>query len=291
MRFFVLLLLFSVLPLSAEVFFIPGWQTGVDSSRDGCVAILRDIFPGQKITVQPWDGMDLQWSRVKAKAESHNQRVLARVLALPENQRRDLIIVGHSVGANIAVEVLCELARRKIKIHSSVLLGGALPNDDPRIRRSLDAVRFCCCIVYNPDDWVLKYLYPLGEVVSRKPLGLEGWSGWDMRVFESRAPDERFGLFNHYAYLYLYELARLYRNLPEFHEVTVAQDEENLERQPGDDVFCETVESFSGWKLQKSVYSGKFRILDDHNIRRANGRESKMRESFAGIKEQLFRRK
>lgn len=288
MRFFILLLMFTTLPLAAEVFFIPGWQTGVDSSRDGCVRILRDIFPDETISVQSWDGMDLQWSYVKAKAEAHTRKVLERILAMPEDQRRELVVVGHSIGARIAIEVLCELARRNMKVHSSVFLGGAIGDDDPRIRRSLDAIRFTCCIVYNPDDWVLKYLYPMGEVLGHTPLGLTGWSEWDSRVFESRAPNERFGPFNHYAYLYLYELARLYSRLPEFREVVVIQDEENIERHPGDELFWETVESFGGWKLQKNIYSGKFRILDDHFIRRANGSENKMRESFTDVKRQLL---
>ena len=288
MRFLIFLLMFATLPLAAEVFFIPGWQTGVDSSRDGCVRILKDIFPDETITVQSWDGMDLQWSLVKSKADAHTQRVLNRVLAMPEAQRRELIIIGHSIGARIAIEVLCELARRNIKIHSSAFLGGAVADDDPRIRRSLDAIRFTCCMVYNPDDWVLKYLYPLGEVIGHTPLGLYGWSERDMRVFESRAPKELFGPFNHYAYLYLYELARLYRRLPEFREVTVIQDEENEVRHPGDELFWETVDNSGGWQLQKSIYSGKFRILDDHNIRRACGSESKMRESFADVKRQLL---
>ena len=147
MRFLLFLLMFATLPLAAEVFFIPGWQTGVDSSRDGCVRILKDIFPDETITVQSWDGMDLQWSLVKSKADAHTQRVLNRVLAMPEAQRRELIIIGHSIGARIAIEVLCELARRNIKIHSSAFLGGAVADDDPRIRRSLDAIRFTCCMV------------------------------------------------------------------------------------------------------------------------------------------------
>jgi pimeloyl-ACP methyl ester carboxylesterase len=223
----------------------------------------------------------------KRNARVQTGKLLMEILAMPENDRRELILVGHSIGAQIVVDILCELSRRNLKIHSVSLLGGALPADDPRVADCLSAIRFYCTIVYNPDDWVLKYLFPLDNSL-RKPLGLHGWSGSDPRVFEARAHTDRFGFCNHFAYLYLEELGRLMCRIPpERPEIKVIQDQADTERIPADQIYWDTVDSLGGWKLQKNCFSGRFRILDDYGVRRAQGGEKKMQESFADVKRQL----
>ena len=277
--------LFFSLPAMADVFLVPGWRTGF-SGRDGCVRIMKDVFPGKKIVVKSWDSLQ-PWHITKRNARVQTEKLLMEILAMPENDRRELILVGHSIGAQIVVDILCELARRKMKIHSVSLLGGALPDDDPRISGSLEAIRFYCTIVYNPDDWVLKYLFPLDNSM-HAPLGLNGWSGSDHRVFEARTHSDRFGFCNHFAYIYLEELDRLMSRIPpERPEVKVIQDEINIERVPADNICWDTILSHGGWKLQKNCTGGLCRILDDHCVRRAWGSEDKMRESFADLCRQL----
>ena len=273
------------LPLAADVFLVPGWRTGFHG-RDGCVRIMNYIYPGKKIVVKSWDSLQ-PWHVTKRNAQKQTGKLLMEILAMPENDRRELILVGHSIGAQIVVDILCELSRRNLKIHSVSLLGGALPADDPRVARCLEAVRFYCTIVYNPDDWVLKYLFPLDNSL-REPLGLHGWSGSDPRVFESQAPNERFGFCNHFAYLYLEELGRLISRIPpERPEIKVIQDKANAERIPADQIYWDTVLVHGGWKLQKNCLNGNFRILDDYGIRRAQGSEKSMQESFADVKRQM----
>jgi len=283
-----LLIFFALLLLSAggaEVFFVPGWRTGYHG-REGCVRILRDIYPGCEITVKSWDS-NRSWGRTKQNAATHTRKLLDEILQMSDSRRRELILVGHSIGAKIVVDVLNELRRRGMVVHSSALLGGALLSDDAAIAASLDAIRNYCCIVYNPHDWVLKMLFPLDNRM-HAPLGLYGWTGRDYRVFESQAPKERVGFFNHYAYIYLEELDRLVESLPPSRpEVTVMQDAPNEVRVPADQVFWTDVELFGGWKLQSNKDSGMFRILDDRGRRRANGCEEKMRSAFTDVVRQL----
>jgi hypothetical protein len=289
MRYLFCILFFITLSgAAAEVFFVPGWRTGFHG-RDGCVRVLRDVYPGCEISVKSWNSKQ-SWQTTKKNAVIHTEKLLNEILQMPEARRRELILVGHSIGAKIVVDILNELRRRGMMVHSSALLGGALLRDDPAIASSLEAIRFYCCIVYNPHDWVLKILFPLDNRL-HVPLGLYGWGGKDPRVFESCAPEERIGFFNHFAYIYLEELDRLVEKLPPVRlEVTVLQDAPNEVRIPADQVFWIDISSSGGWKLQSRKDIGKFRIIDDRGMRRAWGSESKMREAFADVELQLKRR-
>lgn len=284
MRYFLLFFLLLSLPVLGDVFFVPGWRTGFDG-RELSVNILKKTFPATGIVVKSWDSLQ-PWDVTKRNAVVHTGKLLEEIIALPEKEREELILIGHSIGADIVVDILCQLEKRGMKVHSAALLGAALPDDDPRIVRALEALRNYCCIVYNPDDWVLRYLFPLDNSM-HSPLGLNGWTGKDFRVYEIRAESDRYGFCNHYAYIYVENLDRLIRKLPrEFPDVTVIQDEPNTVRIPADMVYWETVDTFRNWQLQKSVY-GKYRILDPWGKRRANGSKEKMQTSFADIQEQL----
>lgn len=275
----------ATLPLAADVFFVPGWRTGF-SGRDGCVRILKDTYPGEKIIVKSWDSLQ-NWQTTKINAEKQTGQLLAEILAMPDSQRQKLILIGHSIGAKIVVDVLHELARKQMRIHSMALLGGAMPDDYPHINTALRAINNYCCIIYNPDDLVLKLLFPLDNN-SRTPLGTNGWSGKNDRVFEAKAHSDRSGFFNHYAYIYLEELDRLVETLPPPpQKIIVLQDEKNHARIPADRIFWLTEDSFREWKLQKNAVSGKYRIIDPGNVRRASGNKKKMQDSFQHIREQL----
>lgn len=284
MRYLFFIFLLLSLKVSGEVFFVPGWRTGFDS-RDLCVVRLKEAYPEEKITVKSWDSLQ-PWDVTKENARKQTAKLLEEVLAMSPENRGNLILVGHSIGAQIAVDILYELSLRGMKIHSAALLGAAVNDDDPRIEALLGAIKNYCCIVYNPDDWVLRYLFPLDNSL-HSPLGLNGWIGKNPQVYEMKAVSDRFGFCNHYAYIYLDALICLVKKLPpEYPDVQVLQDESNKERVPADEIFWESVDNFRDWQLQKSI-DGKFRILDPQGKRRANGSEVKMREAFADVKKQL----
>ena len=71
-------------------------------------------------------------------------------------------------------------------------------------------------------------------------------------------------------------------------DIVVIQDYPNWDRSTGGGpVWWNTLDSFNGWKLQKHKITGHCRILDDSDVRRAWGEETKMRQSFDDVKKQL----
>ena len=281
----VLLLLWSSFSAAAgDVFFVPGWLTGFDG-REGCVRIIRDIYPGRNIIVKSWDSRR-PWEVAKRNAAAYTGKLLQEILAMPDGARRDLVLIGHSIGVSIVLDIADELIRRGMKIHSLILLGGAVPEDDPRIRRALDVVRTYCCNVYNARDGVLRYLFPLDNGM-RAPLGLTGWSGHDRRFFEAALDNDRSAMLNHFAYLYLERFGELLAEVTaSFAAVEVMQDDPNVERRPADEIFWTTIRQYGEWRLQEHR-RGKCRILDPEGIRRASGDPKKMREAFDDVIRQL----
>lgn len=285
MRLFIFLLIFLSLSASAvEIFFVPGWRTGFHN-REGCVRILQRTYPGIKITVKSWDSKQ-PWHVAERNAADYTQVLFNEVLNMPDARRRELILIGHSIGARIVIDVLNQLVEHGKTIHSSALLGGAIANDDPRISQSLKAIRYNCCIVYNPDDWLLKMFFPLVNKLEVS-LGEFGWKNTDERVFESRARNELWAFYNHYAYIYLEELERLVPQLPPIEPENIMQDEKNIVRKPADQLYWDDLKIFKGWKLQKNCISGKCRIIDFYGKRRAQGSETKMRAAFTEVEKSL----
>ena len=273
-----------LLPLRAEVFFIPGWRVGF-AKREGINRRLLEAFPGKKITVKAWDSRQ-PWDVTKKNAEEVMEKFFQEISAMPESARRDLILVGHSIGAKIVVEILNKLADEGKKIHSAALLGAAIAENDSRIERALDALRFYCFNIYNPGDWVLLFLFPLDNFGTTS-LGLYGWHGSDHRFFEAAVThSDRVAFANHYAYIYLDELGIMLKNIPRFAEIDVLQDEYNIPRIPADMLYWHKIREYQGWLLQKNS-AGKYRILDPDGVRRAQGCEKKMKKSFADLAEKL----
>lgn len=71
-------------------------------------------------------------------------------------------------------------------------------------------------------------------------------------------------------------------------DIVVIQDYPNWDRSTGGGpVWWNTLDSYNGWKLQQHKITGHCRILDDSDVRRAWGGESKMHQSFDNVKKQL----
>lgn len=281
MRILECLIFMTCFRLYGEVWFIPGWRTG-SSDRAGCVRILQDIYPGQKIRVCSWDSRQ-KWSVARRNAGYFSEELFHQFLTLPEVERKKLILVGHSAGGAIVVDVLSRLARGNIQIDRALLLATALPCDDPRIFPALNAVRNGICNVYNPGDWVLKYLYTINEdnVAS---LGYRGWSWRDHRFTEIQSDRQDSGFAMHYAYLYLETFDRKIKSLPQ--TVAVRKYANNQERIPADNIFWQDSELFENWKIQIH-YDGRARLLDPAGVRRSAGTLLQMREAMSDVKKQL----
>ena len=187
-----------------EVFFVPGWRTG-DSSRAGCVRIMRDIYPGYDIFVKSWNSRVALTDAVK-NAEVHAEKLKKELAAMPEARRKGLVLVGHSLGAAVVLEILSHLAENDMKVAEAVLLGTPVAADDPRLLRAMDAVIGKCYNVAFGGDTLLKFLYSF--TASGEPLGVGGSKIKHPRFVDcivKNAPD----VTNHFAYKYLEALDRV----------------------------------------------------------------------------------
>lgn len=279
--FFIIFLL-SLSLIGKEVFFVPGWRTGY-SGRDGCIRIMRDIWPGTPIIAKPWKSLGL-FSEVKENAREYTVALLAEIRAMPAARRRELILVGHSIGASIVVEVLTNLAKDGSQIREVVLLGAALPNDDPRLWDVLKAVRQRCYSVAFAGDGVLKLLYPFSE--NNTPLGISGWRYSHPRFVETRV-DNSFSFFNHFAYLYLEALENFYDTHPPYPSVVSVKNGCAPYSSDEDKIYWTVVEFCGSWELQKHRLHNIYRIADPGKMVRAAGDEKTVRDIFADIKSQL----
>ena len=277
MKKFCILLSFALtasLP-ALEVFFVPGWRTG-DSNRAGCVRIMHDIWPGSTITVKSWDSL-VSLNKARQNATGFVPELLAEVLRMPEKQRSQLVLAGHSLGAAIVLELLCELEKRGIVIHSAALLGAPVAHDDPRIFRALNAVHTYCYNVAFAGDGILRTLYPLSE--SGVPLGTAGWKYFHPRMIESRLV-QSFSFYHHFAYRYLEELDRL------------------IDDRGGDDflkngrppffydetgMFWQVERDFHSWQLQKHIFNGVYRLTDPRKRVRVSGERKSAETAFESV--------
>lgn len=285
MRRIIIFLLFAAFSASGDVWFVPGWRTGFDG-RAGCVKILKDTFPGRKIVVKSWDSRQ-PWPVANRNSAVFTETLFAELSAMPEAERRELILIGHSIGGRIVLTLLNRLAEQGKKIHSAALLATVVPCDSPLIPKALDAVRFEICDISNPGDLILKYLYPLdGDHAA--PLGYAGWVGGDPRLIEGVCRHDDSSFLIHFAYLYLEELERMYRTLPPRVETASPA---SPPRRPADTLFWRDVEVYGNWRLQRHYDGRRTRLLDPDGVRRAAGDDGSVRAVFADVKRQLDSRK
>lgn len=281
MRILNVLAILVSLEVSGAVWFVPGWRTGF-SDRTGCVRILQDIYPDSEIRVCSWDSRR-NWDVARRNAVIFAGELFREIMALPESSRRELVLIGHSIGSDIVLNVLNRLAVSQEPVSAAVLLAAALPCDDQRISAALNAVQKGICNVFDSGDWVLKYLYPL-ENIRIIPLGVNGWTGRDRRLVEISSQRQGGGFDRHFAYLYLETFQRGLKTLPV--NVQVKQFQPNQERLPADNLFWLDEMSFEKWKIQ-CHYDGRARLLDPDGVRRSSGTLSEMREALSDVRRQL----
>ena len=197
-------MLWSFAVSGKEVFFVPGWRTG-DSSRAGCVRIMRDIWPGYDISVKSWNSNVALTDAIK-NAEHCADLLKKGISAMPEARRKNLILAGHSLGGAVVLDVLDHLAKNKMKISGAALLGTPAAADDPRLPQIMAALDGRCYNVAFAGDTLLQFLYSFNA--QGKPLGVGGSSFKHPRFVEHVEKNEP-DLTNHFAYKYLEVLDRV----------------------------------------------------------------------------------
>ena len=279
------------------VYYIPGWlRTG--SGNEETWSSFTGIFPdAHHVSWSDWPG-NKTWRRSLLNSEKSWRRLADEIIALPEEDRRRVTLVGHSLGARITVRVLSALARMGLKIRAGVLLGAAIPHDDPDLTIMGHGSEQPVLALCNSKDVTLKYIYSTLAGEHGAAYGTDGSTNKLENVREIAVPhtitdeteiSEMWGNFNvmkrlasHHALFYLNAL-RLFLNgeISGEERPLVPQGNVNLELKVMDaGVWWDELDEDGGWKLQRNKLTRHCRILNADCVRVAWGSESSMRDSF-----------
>lgn len=153
-------LLFGVVALCAkpQVIFIHGWQV-IPSDFSLAQAHLEIIFPDYEIHFWKWNAEDINFSIAQQYADASAKDLADSVTKMSPADRKELILVGHSLGGLLAVKAMSYLANQKLKIDRGIFLGAAIPDNDPAIAEAITASQRSNINVYNPQDHLLRDIY------------------------------------------------------------------------------------------------------------------------------------
>ncbi len=282
------------------VYYIPGWLRTGDGNEETWNSFTATFPDAKHIRWSDWPGNGT-WSKSLLNSEKVWRRLVDELIALTDEERVRVTLVGHSLGARIAIRTLCALAHMGLKVNTAILLGAAIPNDDPDLvvmgRGTVLPVLALC----NPMDITLKYIYSTMGGERGVAYGTNGSTGVLENVREIAVPEtitdetevrELWGnmdaakrLASHHALFYLNALRRfLNGEISGDERILVPQGNVNLEMKVMDaGVWWELLDENEGWKLQKNKLTGHCRILNPNRVRVAWGGETAMRDSFAKI--------
>ena len=143
--------------LFAIIWFLPGWNSD-GKLHDDDICRLKNALHSDSIVVKNWDSLD-SWENAVANAGRSAIALTDEITKMGRSQQKDLILVGHSLGAKIVVDIMAELSDRNIPIQKGILLGPAISADDGNLKRAAQCSQLI--VVRGEDDQVLKYFYPL----------------------------------------------------------------------------------------------------------------------------------
>lgn len=276
-----------------EVWFIHGFfEETKDKSEE--IALLREIFPGaDTYTVKRWDApksgsaLGPNWSRTVSKTEEIALERFREIQKLPEETRKKLIVVGHSLGGRITVRMMARCAENGIQVRKFVLLGAAIDNDDPEIETALSASLETPCSVVNFQDFLLENY----RVAQGAPALGTGYA----RIVEPTRLCEIASeqAMRHRSDMYLETYRDFVLNGEKIakntENIIVPQDYGNVEIGVTDaKVWWNNLLSCDDWQLQMNNVTGHCRILDPTGTRRAYGRREQMENAFTKVVHQLI---
>ncbi len=300
------------------VYYIPGWRGDVKGKGD---KDLSRAFPGAQHECFDWPGRMteiLGWPKALLNSDKVWRQLADRLMALSDDERSRVTLVGHSLGARIVVRVLAELGRHRLKVKRGVLLAAAIPNDDPDLTIMGQGSELQILAACNPMDFILKYIYSLFGGESGVPYGTDGSAeGLEnvreiaVRTEAKVSPALKYALvvackgwgilaglwvcncieatMEHFVSDYLRKLQDfLEGKINGYDEPLVVQDCVNVDWKTMNwHWWWDVLDEVDGWELQWNKNSGHCRILDPTGKRRAYGRKSVMRKSFAKIKSRI----
>ena len=288
--------------MAATVWFIPGWLRTAEP-REGIVECVSNAFPEANVAFKSWDGDNVVWPLSVDSADKEAWRFAFEIATMPPEERANLTLIGHSLGGRITARVLARLAEHGLKIRQAILMGAAIPANDPDLAKMGLATELPVLAVCNPKDNVLRYVYATVGGEGAVAFGANGTPTPCTNVVECVTPTnitsevEIGGIWakkmikdiaNHHEKFYLEYARRILGGEEPSGKVMVPQDFPGVEGHVMDsEIWWTVLDSSRGWKLEKNKVTGHCRIIDPEKLRTAWGRESEMRAAFEKVKNQL----
>lgn len=277
------------------VWYFPGWMR-TEKPQEGIMPALKQAFPEAEVVFKPWKG-DVIWPLATKNADEVAEQFAAEIAAMSEEERQNLVLVGHSLGGRIAARVTSKLGAKGLKVKETILMGAALPYEDKDIISMGKGSELPIIAICNPKDVTLKYIYAAFGGEWSAAFGANGGIGKLENCREyvvpaslvKEAPVDRFWadveafreVANHHALFYVAALKKIIEGEELEEEIMIPQDFITIEWPVMDKgIWWEVIEEREGWKLERNIITGHARILDPNKIRRAWGSVEKLKLSF-----------
>ena len=288
--------------LAATVWFIPGWLRTAEP-HEGIMECVSNAFPEASVEFKAWDGDNLVWPLSVDSADKESWRFAFEIAMMPPEARTNLTLVGHSLGGRITARVLARLAENGLKVKQAILMGAAIPANDPDLAKMGLASELPVLAVCNPKDHVLRYVYATVGGEGAVAFGANGTPTPCANVVECVTPTNITSevdiggiwakkvikdIANHHEKFYLEYARRILGGEEPSGKVMVPQGFPGVEGHVMDsEIWWTVLDSSGGWKLEKNKVTGHCRIIDPDKLRKAWGREAEMRSAFEKVKQQL----
>ena len=289
--------------MAATVWFIPGWLRTAEP-HEGIMECVSNAFPEASVEFKSWDGDNVVWPLSVDSADKESWRFAFEIAMMPPEARTNLTLVGHSLGGRITARVLARLAEHGLKVKQAILMGAAIPANDPDLAKMGLASELPVLAVCNPKDHVLRYVYATVGGEGAVAFGANGTPTPCTNVVECVTPTNITreasidgiwaksqalkDIANHHEKFYLEYARRILGGEEPSGKVMVPQGFPGVEGHVMDSmVWWDVLDSSGGWKLEKNKVTGHCRIIDPDKLRKAWGRESEMRAAFEKVKQQL----
>ena len=288
--------------MAATVWFIPGWLRTAEP-HEGILECVSNAFPEASVEFKAWDGDNLVWPLSVDSADKESWRFAFEIAMMPPEVRTNLTLVGHSLGGRITARVLARLAENGLKVKQAILMGAAIPANDPDLVKMGLATELPVLAVCNPKDHVLRYVYATVGGEGAVAFGANGTPTPCENVVECVTPTNITSevdiggiwakkvikdIANHHEKFYLEYARRILGGEEPSGKVMVPQGFPGVEGHVMDsEIWWTVLDSSGGWKLEKNKVTGHCRIIDPDKLRKAWGRESEMRAAFEKVKNQL----
>lgn len=294
-------------PAKPTVVYLPGWQSQrepeyaalVKERQEGEMNLLRRAFPGCDVIYVRWNNA-VPWQECVDNVEDLILKLEQKLCALSDAQRKNLILVGHSLGGRSTVRILSSLSRKGMQIRRGVFLAAAIEDDSPHIALAINASLDPVINVYCLSDGTLRIL--LGLVDQAPPLGAYGNAlPYPADRFLQYHVDPEYTedtnwFNNHWSMFHLEVLGNvLTASEPPPNEIHAPEKALQIPnattpsyKMDANLFFWKTLRSSNGWRLQQSsLLPFRYRIIDRRDMIRASGFPDEMQETFESIIRQL----